>query len=116
MTQKLVVGPVDKGLKTDRLPFNIDNDSFPVLRNAYQWRGRVKRKRGTQFLCRLQRNLPSKSIGNSSASPWTINTLYSAYGITPGPNEFPLIVPGSVVITIATGTPTIFVDNGDGTL
>ena len=47
MGEKLVIGPIDKGLKTDREPFNIDNDSFPLLINAYQWRGRVKRKRGT---------------------------------------------------------------------
>lgn len=116
MSQLLVVGPIDKGQKTDRLAFNIDNDSFPVLQNAYQWRGRVKRKRGTSFLCRLQRNLPSASISVSEASPWSFN-IYTVYGITPGVNEFPQIVQGSVVITIATTPdPTIFIDNGDGTL
>jgi Ubiquitin-activating enzyme E1 FCCH domain len=116
MSQLLVVGPIDKGKKTDRLAFNIDNDSFPVLQNAYQWRGRVKRKRGTSFLCRLQRNFPSGSIGVSSGPTWTINTIYSVYGITPGPNEFPQIVPGSVIISIASSPPVIFQDNGDGTL
>ncbi len=55
MGEKLVVGPINKGLKKDREPFNIDNDSFPTLQNAYQWRGRVKRKRGTSLLNRLQR-------------------------------------------------------------
>lgn len=55
MGEKIVVGPVNKGLKTDRLPFNIDNDSFPTLINAYQWRGRIKRRRGTSLLTRLTR-------------------------------------------------------------
>lgn len=55
MGEKLVIGPIDKGLKTDRTAFIIDNDSFPVLVNAYQWRGRIKRKRGTSKLTRLQR-------------------------------------------------------------
>lgn len=55
MGEKIVVGPIDRGLKTNREPFVIDNDSFPVLINAYQWRGRIKRKRGTSFLCRLRR-------------------------------------------------------------
>lgn len=56
MGEKLVIGvPIDKGLRTDRTAFVIDNDSFPVLVNAYQWRGRVKRKRGTSKLTRLQR-------------------------------------------------------------
>ena len=57
MGQKLVIGPVTKGLQTNVLPFNIDNDAFPTLINAYQWRGRVKRKRGTSLLGRLKRFL-----------------------------------------------------------
>jgi len=57
MGEKIVIGPANRGLKTDVTPFNIDNDSFPTLINAYQWRGRIKRKRGTQFLNRLQRYL-----------------------------------------------------------
>src|ERR1051326_4263467 len=55
MGEKIVVGPIGKGLRNDVTPFNIDNDSFPVLINAYQWRGRVKRKRGTSLLGRLRR-------------------------------------------------------------
>lgn len=55
MGQKIVVGPIDKGIRTNSLPFNIDNDSFPVLQNAYQWRRRVKRKRGTGPFGRLNR-------------------------------------------------------------
>ena len=55
MGEKLIVGPVNKGLRNDRTPFVIDNDSFPTLVNAYQWRGRIKRKRGTALLTRLTR-------------------------------------------------------------
>jgi hypothetical protein len=55
MGEKIIVGPVTKGLRNDVLPFNVDNDSFPVLLNAYQWRGRIKRKRGTSIVNRLQR-------------------------------------------------------------
>ena len=61
MGEKIVIGPIDKGLKTDRTAFNIDDDSFPTLVNAYQWRGRVKRKRGTSFLGRLERYFDSNS-------------------------------------------------------
>ena len=57
MGEKIVIGPINKGLRTDRTAFTIDNDSFPTLVNTYQWRGRIKRKRGTSFLCRLQRFL-----------------------------------------------------------
>lgn len=51
---KLVVGPITKGLKTDVKPFYIDNDSFPTLINAYQWRKRIRRKRGTKQIGRLR--------------------------------------------------------------
>lgn len=53
--QNLVVGPFPTGLRTDVPPFGIDNTSFPVLTNAYQWRNRIKRKRGTSLLNRLTR-------------------------------------------------------------
>lgn len=57
MVEKLKVLPISGGLRTDQLAFNIDDDTFPQLLNAYQWRGRVKRKRGTILLNRLQRFL-----------------------------------------------------------
>ena len=67
MGQKLVIGPIDKGLKTDRLAFNIDNDSFPTLINSFQWRGRAKRKRGTTTLGQLNRYIGSTN-GSGAAS------------------------------------------------
>ncbi len=36
MGQKLVVGPFNMGLRNDRPAFMIDNENFPVLKNAYQ--------------------------------------------------------------------------------
>ena len=61
MGEKLVVGPFKKGLQNNVLPFLVDNDAFPTLINAYQWRGRIKRKRGTQLLNRLKRYFDSTS-------------------------------------------------------
>lgn len=90
---KLVVGPIPKGLKTNVLPFNIDDDSFPYLFNAYQWRARVKRKRGNVRLGRLQRYLgTTNGSGNLTVT----------------------IAPGNItsgVTTIVIGTE-IFVDGG----
>jgi hypothetical protein len=62
MGEKLIIGPINKGLRNDRKPFAIDNDSFPTLINAYQWRGRVKRKRGTSFINRLQRVIGTTDV------------------------------------------------------
>jgi len=96
MGQKLVIGPFNKGLRTDRPAFMIDNDSFPTLTNAYNWRGRVKRKRGTSLLGRLQYYFETASIGNSGASVWNFN-LFTIAGFTAGIST---IDPGSVQIYI----------------
>lgn len=95
MGEKIVIGPFNRGLRNDRPAFMIDNDSFPTLINAYQWRGRVKRKRGTQSLGRLTRLIETKSIGVTGASPWTFN-IYTVSGVTPETNA--TIKPGSVEI------------------
>lgn len=116
MGEKIIVGPIDKGLKNNREPFVIDNDSFPKLINAYQWRGRIKRKRGTQFLTRLRRFFNSTSISYSANS--TFNLVGGAGNILTG---FSLqingnIFPGSVTIT-DTNTGEIYTDPAkDGTL
>jgi len=81
MGQKLVIGPIDKGLRTDRLAFNIDNDSFPNLVNAYQWRGRVKRKRGTIPLGRLTRQISSDTFGITNGSGLFFGNILSAVGL-----------------------------------
>lgn len=79
MGEKLVIGPINKGVQTNRTAFNIDNDSFPTLINAYQWRGRIKRKRGTEFICRLQRYIPSGSFTNN-----LLTGLESTASLIPG--------------------------------
>lgn len=59
---------------------------------------------------------PTASIGNTAASVWNINTLYSTYIPAISPPAESQIVPGSVTITIATFVPIILRDNGLGTL
>ena len=117
MGEKLMIGPINRGLRTDRTPFNIDNDSFPMLINAYQWRGRVKRKRGTAKLGRLTRYFDSNNLSYSSVATITLdgsgngNLITGLFGIsTLSLNA--TIVPGSVVVT---HIATPYTDNGDGT-
>lgn len=99
MMDKIVVGPINKGLRTDRLPFVIDNDSFPILINAYQWRGRVKRKRGTSFLNRLTRYFNSISTAFSTISSFNLvagaGNLFTSFNLQTNSE----IVPNSVIIT-----------------
>lgn len=119
MGEKLVIGPINKGLKLDREPFVIDNDSFPTLQNAYQWRGRVKRKRGTSLLNRLQRYINTNSISYIPATNSTITlsstgqgNLLTGFGLQPNGS----IIPGSVTIT-DTMSAAVYTDPSmDGTL
>ena len=121
MVDKLTVGPLDKGQRTNRLAFNIDNDAFPLLQNSYQWRGRVKRKRGTNLITRLQSTYQLGIV-------LSINTVagvltYSIVDILADPNVnlrslYPNaeIVPTSVSVKRG-GSGQLFTDPaGDGVL
>ncbi len=116
MGEKIVVGPINKGFKNDRTAFTIDNDAFPTLINAYQWRGRIKRKRGTSLLGRLKRFFNSLSSAYGSITTITLSgsgagNILTGFSLQTNGN----IVPGSVTIT-APG-PTVYTDPAmDGTL
>lgn len=102
--QKIVVGPINKGLRTDRLPFVIDNDSFPTLVNAYQWRGRVRRKRGTAPLNRLTRYFNSNLLTYRSTATISVNgsgiaNLVTDFNLQTNSN----IIPGSVTLVGSIG-------------
>ena len=97
----LVIGPFDNGLKTYRTPFNIDNDAFPVLLNAYQWRGRVKRKRGTSLLGQLTRYFDSTSTAFGSVTSFALvaneGNLLTGFSLQSGGS----IVPGTVTFDVS---------------
>lgn len=121
MGEKIVVGPVNRGLRNDRTAFVIDNDSFPTLENAFQWRGRVKRKRGTRQLGRLTRYFDSTILafypqGTATTSTQTLSAggagnLLSGFAnsgiLTVAPNAS--VIPGSVTITDTT-TARVYTD------
>lgn len=107
MTQNLYIGTF-KGLSKYLEPFNIDNNSFPVLYNAYSWRGRVKRKRGTSLLDRLKRQIV---MVTPVVSPWqylAIPLVAGAGNLISG-NSLETngrIVPGSINIVVGANTYT----------
>ena len=103
MGEKLVIGPINKGLRNDRTAFVIDNDNFPTLINAYQWRGRVKRKRGTEYLGRLERYFDSGSVTITLDGSGNGN-LISGFSLEATGS----IVPGTV--TLVSSTPVTYTD------
>lgn len=135
MGEKITVASpgINRGLRNDREAFNIDNDSFPILVNAYQWRGKIKRKRGTEFLNRFMRHFSSTNNSYTNyhgANPTFSITLSGGAGnlltgpytnIDAPPVSVTLqangnIVPGSVTIVDSTGPQTYTDLNEDGTL
>jgi hypothetical protein len=118
MGEKLFIGPFTKGLRNDRIPAYIDNDSFPTLTNVYQWRGRLKRKRGTTLLTRLQRFFNSTlSSYNSGSTTITLDgagvgNLLTGFSLQTNGS----IIPGSVTITDTVSTIVYTDPNENGTL
>ena len=112
MGEKLVIGPYNRGLTTNRTPFAIDNEAFPYLKNFYQWRGRIKRKRGTSLLSRFSIILDAGSLGTSpGTASWSFNllTLFSISSTYSNAT----IAQQSVTITIGSTSVT---DDGLGNL
>ena len=113
MSANIVVGPIPSGLRNDVEPFNVDNGSFPVLRNAYQWRGRVKRKRGTEFLNRLTFYiLDGTTIGTLDGSGnLTVNLITTFVPVAD--DDTASIRPGTIILTDGTND---FTDDSAGNI
>lgn len=115
--EKIVIGPYTKGLNTKFTPFNLDNTAFPALLNAYQWRDRIRRKRGTQFVSRLERHFDSTSTSYSDSSTIALSSgaanLLTDFSLQTNGN----IVPGTVTITLdPAGAATVYTDDSAGAL
>jgi len=89
------------GYETDRKPFLINNDAFPILTNAYLWRGQLKRKRGTIFLGRLERTLTAVSLGTTTGGGTFSGNIFTILGLgTSQPNAS--IALETITVTVGT--------------
>lgn len=118
MPDTIYIGKNTKGLNRYFSAFNIDNDAFVTLFNFYVWRGTVPKKRGTDLLGRLQRQV---SISNTPAS-WQYQSfplvagsvnLFTGIGVDIT-EEGSAIVPGTINIVV---NGVLYTDPaGDGVL
>jgi hypothetical protein len=94
------------GLERDREPWVLPDQAFPVLEDAYLFRGRIKRRAGYANLGRLSEAATTINDGARVAAPDNRTGNLGLGGSLQ-------IQPGSIVITDGT---TVFQDNGDGTM
>lgn len=116
---RLVISNMATGFENDREPFIISNDAFPVLNNAYIFRGRIQKKRGATKLGRLTRKITTTTVGgnvvafiltNAPIAPFTAvftvgSTFYWDTGVIFAPNIIQLTTngPGTATLNLVTG-------------
>ena len=116
MPDQIYIGKFAKGLTTNPLPFNIDNDAFPFLYNFYIWRQRARRKRGTVFLGQLERQIQIVA----DPAPWQVHSFALVAGAGNLITQFSLgssaaIAPDSISLVVS-GDQTYTDPNSNGTL
>lgn len=47
---KFLIAPLSSGMQTSVKPWLISDDAYSILNNAYNWRGRVRKRFGTRFI------------------------------------------------------------------
>ena len=106
------VGPYQTGLKKDLDSYLIPEDAFPVLENAYLWRGRVYKKGGYVRLGAESNFTYSGRLGIRNFTIGTRGAGADTYNLTITTNPLDLTIqPGTLLITDGV---TTFVDNGTG--
>jgi len=116
MPDQIYIGKFAKGLTTNPLPFNIDNDAFPTMFNFYTWRQRAKRKRGTFLLGQLQIQVQIAAVPNN----WQKASFNLVGGAANLITQYSLgssasLTPGTINLVVA-GDQTYTDPNMDGTL
>lgn len=122
---RLIISNMATGFETDREPFLLSNDAFPVLQNAFIWRGRLQKKRGTTKLGRLTRKIGttdgagnfSFTLTNAPIAPFTAiftvgTVFYQDTGVPAGPpNTIQLTTNGvgtTATLNLTSGVLSIF--------
>lgn len=110
-----MIAAFETGLETDVEPFLLNNDAFPVLENAYIFRKRILKKRGTETIGRLQRDfsLVTLSTQANGAAHAVLDLLADPSINVRATEANSSIDPGSLVITVG---GVSFTDNGSGVL
>lgn len=115
--QPVLISSFNSGLTKDKKPFLLMDDAFQQIKNAYAWRGSVKKREGVKLVGRLRRCItPAVTLTNqASGTTYSVADIFADNAFllrTTEPNAE--IEPGGVTVTIGALT---FTDPGkDGLL
>ncbi len=118
---RFLIAPLNAGLESDRRPWLIPDDAFSTLQNAYNYRGRIRKRFGSNLL-----------QGSGSVNPLVeqlVSRLRIQIGTTDGSGDISTTVPGAlfkigqlfsigdeIFTVVVTGTPGIMLDTGAATV
>ncbi len=94
--ERIVISNFKTGLETDLEPFLLNNDSFPILNNARFWRGRIRKKQGSDLLGRLQRDFTTESFTTTDGAGAFTNNIKTFFSLETNSE----IRPGSVTVFV----------------
>lgn len=96
MTSNFLIGTIEEGITTNTKPWATQKDSWEILMNMYQWRGRVVRKTPYTLLGQLSFVIASQVVSASSQN-FTANlfAIFGLSGVT--------IIPSFTNITVSGG-------------
>jgi hypothetical protein len=120
-SDRFLIAPMDEksGLRTDLKPWLIADQAFSTLDNAYQFRGRIRKRFGSRFPVNTQFSSRLRvKIGTvDGAGNFGGNTPWSAPNTPIVPMALgQMFSVGTVVFTVNTVAPLVFLLRSDGLL
>jgi hypothetical protein len=135
--ERFLIAPINAGLETDLRPWQIMDDAFFLLKNAYVFRGRVRKRSGTllmdsnPLLSRLRASLIAGGAGvgitdSGGAAAGNVRTILGDATLplsvgqlfTVGNAQYTVIssTPGPQAMKATQGSGTFNISNGDFTI
>lgn len=116
---RFIIAPFEAGLETDVKPFLIPDDAFALLRNAYVFRGRVRKRFGSTLMGYGWTTLETAPLySRFSVQVATTDGTGAASGNVPGAifKVGQMFSIGNEIFTVqATGTPVVMLTTGAST-
>ncbi len=85
--QKFLIAPLKSGYQTNVKPWLIANDAYAILRNAYTWRGRIKKRVGERVMDQSRPVNLQQQFTRLRLQVDTTNNIGSSTSILPVPGN-----------------------------